>query len=405
VKLFGRELKFNGFDIWHKGNQGNGSGLDADSVDGKHASEFASNSHNHDAGSINSGTLADARIPGLNMSKITAGNLMTDRLSEPSFMTGSITRTARPLFDVLRADRTVFLPASQIIIERSTDRGITWEDHQVSDTNKARLFTGQRPNITIPLKNGVKSTDCMIRITITGMRFNVPIGTSETNRYSFWNSNYVQSTERYFSASEGWAWVSSLADRIYCKVERATGANPNSWILDREVFMSGWAGGNYFSLSGSVFGGGTTQTANPWNWRFTFRTATTSNDFDNGKLSLSYASSPQSIFHIKISGANVWSTSNNLMYNDHLYTWDENQNATFPANLRANGQDVVLNNDSRLSNARTPLSHTHTKSQISDMPIKLSQLENDIGAGSGLNIVASTTEPSINPGDWWYKEI
>ncbi|EGW39094.1 hypothetical protein DOT_3045, partial [Desulfosporosinus sp. OT] len=49
--------------------------------------------------------------------------------------------------------------------------------------------------------------------------------------------------------------------------------------------------------------------------------------------------------------------------------------------------------------------HTHTKSQITDMPTKLSAFENDIGAGAGLNIIPSSTEPTLNAGDWWYQEI
>jgi len=35
--------------IWHEGNDGSGSGLDADLLDGQHASAFASSSHNHDS--------------------------------------------------------------------------------------------------------------------------------------------------------------------------------------------------------------------------------------------------------------------------------------------------------------------------------------------------------------------
>ena len=34
--------------IWHAGNDGSGSGLDADLLDGKHASAFATIDHNHD---------------------------------------------------------------------------------------------------------------------------------------------------------------------------------------------------------------------------------------------------------------------------------------------------------------------------------------------------------------------
>lgn len=47
-----------------------------------------------------------------------------------------------------------------------------------------------------------------------------------------------------------------------------------------------------------------------------------------------------------------------------------------------------------------------SKADKTELPTKLSQLENDIGAGAGLNIVVSATEPAgLNPGDWWYKEV
>jgi len=295
----------------------------------------ASGSHAHDATDITSGTLSTSRVPNLDMGKITTGSLESTRIHEPSYVTAGVTRTARSLFDVLRADRGAFLPASQIIIEKSIDAGVTWENANITDDTKARLFTGQRPSIPLPLKDGVKNTDCMIRITITGMRYNVPVGTPETEKYNFWSPTYVQSTERYFALNEGWVWMSSNSDRIHCKVERATGANPTNWLLDREAFMAGWSGGNYVSLSGSTFGGGTTQTGNTWNWRFTFRTATTSNDFDNAKLSLTYPSAAQVINHIKLGGINVWTSANNLMYNDHLYSWDVDKNAIFPAELKA----------------------------------------------------------------------
>lgn len=42
---------------------GTGSGLDADLLDGSHATDFAAVSHSHSAGDITSGTLNDARIP------------------------------------------------------------------------------------------------------------------------------------------------------------------------------------------------------------------------------------------------------------------------------------------------------------------------------------------------------
>lgn len=59
------------------------------------------------------------------------------------------------------------------------------------------------------------------------------------------------------------------------------------------------------------------------------------------------------------------------------------------------------------SDARfAPAVHTHTKSQITDMPTALSQFTNDIGAGGGVKITTSSIAPtSPSPGDFWYKEI
>ena len=60
-----------GNTLWHTGNDGSGSGLDADTVDGQHASAFAAAghthayapvSHNHNASDINAGTLSNARL-------------------------------------------------------------------------------------------------------------------------------------------------------------------------------------------------------------------------------------------------------------------------------------------------------------------------------------------------------
>lgn len=282
------------------------------------------------------------------------GNLYTDRLTEKEYIKGNTSKTLRPLFDVLRADRTAFLPADQIIIEQSTDAGVTWTDAGYSDDVKKKIFTGHRPNITIPLKGGVKNCDCMVRITITGMKYNVPVGTAETNKYNYWNSSYILSTERYCTLSEGYTWLNSNSDSIYMKAERATGAASTTWITDREAYMSGWDGGNGFSLSNSVFGGGTTQTGNYWNWRFTFRTCTNTNTFVNAALSKSSTTSQQSINHIKLSGPNCWTSPNSLMSIDHLYSWDVDKNAIFPNGVNSTrfytGYDSGVANSMSCSN-------------------------------------------------------
>ncbi len=315
-----------------------------------------------------------------------SGNLYADRLLEPSYKTGGITNTARPLFDVLRGDRTAFLPAEQIIVEYSTDAGITWTSANVSDSIKRRMFTGQRPSIAIPLKNGVKSTDCMMRITVTGMRYNVPDGTAETEKYNYWNSGYVKSTDRYFSAQEAWMWISSNSDRIHLKIERASGANSTSWIVDREAFLTGWSGGNYVSMGGATFGGGTTQTGNFWNYRFTFRTCSSSNTFNDADLSKSYTTTSQTIHHIKVGGTNVWSTPNNYMYNDHLYSWDEYQNVTFPGNVTAASFIGNASTATKLATGRTFWGQSFDGSSNVDGSINLNTSGNQINSTYAIEL-------------------
>lgn len=282
------------------------------------------------------------------------GNLPTTRLVEPAYVASGVTATAKPLYDKLRADRLAFLPADQIIIEQSTDAGATWVDAGISDQYKTSLFTGALPSIGIPLKGGVRNTDCMLRITITGMKFNVPGGTAETNKFSYWTvANYL-SSERYCRLDDAWFWVSAISDKIYTKVEYSLGSSPNSWTLEREGYFTGWSGGNYISLTSIAFGGYSGQTSNPWFRRFTFRTATSANDFDNAKLATTYTTSIQGVYHIKATGKEVWVTPNNLMYNDHLYSWDYQQNATFPAIVSAT--QLV----SRVATGTPPVSVTST---------------------------------------------
>lgn len=48
----------NGSTAWHAGNDGSGSGLDADTVDGSHASAFATSGHGHSLGDVSGHTLA-----------------------------------------------------------------------------------------------------------------------------------------------------------------------------------------------------------------------------------------------------------------------------------------------------------------------------------------------------------
>lgn len=244
---------------------------------------------------------------------------------------GTTDISIRPLVAYTRANRLAFLPADQIIIEKTTDGGSTWLDAGYSDDQKRALFATRSANILIPLLNNAKSTLCGIRITITGMKYDVPSETAETNKYNYWSSAYVKSTERYSNLREMWFWISSNNDQMRVQVYRATGANPNNWVTDFDTNfgLSGWSGSDWIRLSGNVFGGGTTQTGNYWNWRIIFWSRMLDGD------TAFRSANAQSIAGISGYGDNVWVNPNGLMKEDHLYTWDNSMNAIFPAKVTA----------------------------------------------------------------------
>ena len=237
----------------------------------------------------------------------------------------------------VRACRTFGLPADQIIIEQSTDGGVTWTEgihpstnYRYSDSAKEALFNGARSTICIPLKNGVISTDCILRITVTAMKYNVPSDTAETEKYNYWNSNYISSNERYCTLDFGYFWVCAYSNRISIEHQVASGLNPNTWISDGTLQnASGWSGDNYVRFNGYTFGGSTAQTGNYWNQRFIFRTAASDGSYDDSKLSSSYNTSPQCIYEISCYGSNCWTAANEMMKTDRPYTFPTLNNLAF----------------------------------------------------------------------------
>ena len=267
-----------------------------------------------------------------------AENARTANEINPNNSYGSITKAVRPMFDSVRANRLAFLPSDQIIIEKTVDGGKTWTDAAVTDYNKRALFSENGGGFTLPQIDGKKNTLCGIRLTITGMKYNVPAGTAETAKYNYWNSKYVKKTERYCTIGDMFFWVSGGSDNISLVIERATGGASTSWAnlftsSSSTGYLNGWSGPNYIKFSEGTLGGGTGQTSNCWNYRFTFM----SHPGNGSAFNSNYITQAQNVTMIKAYGASVWNSPNNLMSNDHMYTWDVDKNVAFPARVTASG--------------------------------------------------------------------
>lgn len=320
-------------------------------IDGK-LSGKANSSHTHTKAQVGLGNVdntADS-VKSVNY----ANNAGTANEINPNNSYGSITKAVRPMFDSVRANRLAFLPYDQIIIEKTVDGGKTWTDAAITEYNKRALFSENGGGFTLPLIDGKKNTLCGIRLTITGMKYNVPAGTEETAKYNYWNSKYVKEAERYCTIGDMFFWVSDGSDNISLVIERATGAASTSWAnlftsSSSTGYLNGWSGPNYIKFSEGTLGGDARQTSNWWNYRFTFM----SHPRNGSDFNSNYITQAQNVTMIKAYGASVWAIPNNLMSNDHMYTWDVDKNVAFPAIVSAsgfNGTATKLARDGNLAN-------------------------------------------------------
>ena len=242
---------------------------------------------------------------------------------------------ARALITNCRANKLAFLPADQIIVEKTVDGGKTWTDAGVSDYAKATVFSGvQTSAFSIPQIDGKMNTLCGLRITFSAMKYNVPTGTAETDKYNYWTKDYVKSQERYCNLDYFWFWLSANNNAISVKLESATGGSPNNWVIryDGGLRMTGWSGPDIIKVGSNTFGGDTTQTGNYWNYRFTCMTVPPSGQT---KLGTGYETRVQQIFAIRGYGDRTWGTPNNLMSIDTVYSVSTDQSTTFPATVSA----------------------------------------------------------------------
>ena len=211
--------------------------------------------------------------------------------------------------------------------------GETWQEYAgaLTDQKKVALFSDINSSFYIPLKNGVRSCDCMLRISITAMKYNVPEGTPETEKFNYWNSNYVTGRERYCDPNLYSIFLSSVTDRIQLEIEYYKGNGQKYSTVSTYDGLAGYSGRNNLRGFAITFGGAITQPTNMWNYRFIFRTQAPDGSFNDSKLSTVSTSVMQSILGIQAFSNNCWSYSNMMMYNNHIYTYDYQRNASFPA--------------------------------------------------------------------------
>ena len=228
---------------------------------------------------------------------------------------GDITPIGSALSTEHSANRLAFINGKALTIEYSSDGGSTYTDYGYNDKVKSALCT---TDINLPVGRADGSTNYTInsrtRITI------------RAQSYFYTNPRKMLIN---ISSSGGMKVV----------VEYKTGKNGAVWKTFGEYPLNGWSGWNDIPLVLSTLGGGSSQTDNIWYLRLTFAMTSVS----SSSPTTAYISS------LRLFGVNDWvsaSKENNkgvMSSTGHLYSYDIDANATFPAQITASQFNGSLN--------------------------------------------------------------
>lgn len=198
----------------------------------------------------------------------------------------------------LGANRFAFLNPSGVTIQLSKDAGNTWTDFN-DDTLKKTLFSTGNKTLYLGGNIGTGATiDWKSRIILKIDSSNI----------------YAEIRKIVIYASTG-----GSKD---CKVLIERSKDGLNWATLANSYLGGWSGWNVIPIEKIRIGISEYAIANYL--RFTFSI---------GKASTTYSNFE--IFKIMAFGGTAWTTPSNMASNGHLYSFDSNQNATFPAGVTA----------------------------------------------------------------------
>lgn len=201
------------------------------------------------------------------------------------------------------ANRLQFAKPDGITIEYSTNSGSTWTDYGASNDQKIALVSGLSFSLYLGKRtSGATATTDALRITLNATNCNI----YTVCRTLLINFNSVGATG------------------CKVKIETSTIGAPTTFTDRGSYDISGWPGWNSYPINIGAFGGNSSQT-----WQI-----------DNIRLTFTIGSAPSpnqkaAVLDLLLFGEANWHTPSNMANTGHLYSWDVNQNAIFPAGITA----------------------------------------------------------------------
>lgn len=203
----------------------------------------------------------------------------------------------------LGANRLAFGSGDGIKIEYSRDSGATWTDYGTSDAQKSLLLsTGISFYIGKADSTNKATAAYMLRVTLDTDK--IPVYTV-LNKFALYIST---------DGNEG----------CYCSIDASLESTPTTWVnFSNKVDISGWSGWNIINTA-NICTYGNLKSNQYGLIRFTFG-CTNGNDKYTGLH----------IMRLMGFGGVGWSTPSNMAQYGTIYSYDGNQNVSFPARVTA----------------------------------------------------------------------
>lgn len=327
--------------IWDSLNDGHGSGLEADLLDGYHVSQLARlTSANASAGAYNLPVYVNGGV----VNAVTSVGEAFLSWGGQSFA-GGFSPVDGAMVGALGANRFAFLKPAGTTFQYSRNSGSTWSDYGLNDTQKSSFFDA---GVQQTLRAGGASAGS------ASYQLRVIVSTSAARVYTDINKFVIN-----FS-TEG-------CNGTTVTIEKALESTPDSWVtVASNVPLSGWSGWNVVNVP-------------------TFRTYGNSPGVQYGRIRFTFkcvsvgsGNSTFAVFCIMAYGGVGWTTPSYMAATGHLYKYDGSQNAYFPGYVRLNndGHNVgtTWNNGAGqlgialVNNAnQTPLLVAHRYGAVSDI--------------------------------------
>lgn len=215
---------------------------------------------------------------------------------------------------VLGANRSAFAKAAGITVEYSRDGGTTWTDYGAADTTKTGLFSGISAGFSIGKADSSHKATASYKLRVT-------LSTSAAGIYTVLNKFVI-----YLSTNGSTGCTCTITARLQSNYEAAA----ETWVTFADKApVSGWSGFNVINTSG-ITTYGNTKASQYGQIRFLFECTGGSETYTGLQLQRIYCF-----------GGVGWTTPSTMAATGDLYAYDASQNATFPAQVTANGGAVI----------------------------------------------------------------